>query len=70
MGGCRGVCGVYMGCRRETHANNALRANQLDQLVLDAALCVALAVGLEVAQVAHVALLIARRAVGLVVRVD
>jgi hypothetical protein len=51
-------------------AKNALGADQLDELVRDGALGVALAVGLEVAQVADVALAVGGRAVGLVVRVD
>lgn len=55
---------------RITYANDALGANELDQLVLDAALGVALAVGLEVAEITDVTLLVAGGAVGLVVRVD
>ena len=51
-------------------ANDALGANQLDQLVCGAALSVALAVGLEVAQVTDVALVVFGRAVRLVVGVD
>jgi hypothetical protein len=51
-------------------AEHALRADQLDELVRDAALGVALGVGLEVAQVADVALAVRRGAVGLVVGVD
>jgi hypothetical protein len=51
-------------------AEHALRADQLDELVRDAARGVALGVGLEVAQVADVALAVARGAVGLVVGVD
>jgi hypothetical protein len=51
-------------------ANNALGANQLDQLVGDAALSIALAVGLEVAQVTDVALVILGSTVGLVVGID
>jgi hypothetical protein len=53
-----------------TYANDAVRSDELDQLVLVAALSVALAIGLEVAQVADMALLIARSTVGLVVGVD
>lgn len=53
-----------------TYANNALGANELDQLVLNAALRITLTVGLEVAQVADMALVVLRSAVGLVVRVD
>lgn len=51
-------------------AKNALRADQLDELVRHAAGGVALGVGLEVAQVADVALAVAGGAVGLVVGVD
>ena len=53
-----------------TYANDALRANELDQLVLNASLCVTLGVGLEVTQVTNVALLVAGGTVGLVVGVD
>jgi len=51
-------------------AQHALRADQLDELVRDAALGVTLAVGLEVAEVADVALAVGGGAVGLVVGVD
>lgn len=37
-------------------AENALWADQLDELVLDRALCVALAIGLEVSEIADVTL--------------
>jgi|SRR5690242_5397116 len=53
-----------------TYANDALGANELDQLVLDAALGVTLAIGLEVTEVTNVALLVVGGTVGLVVRVD
>lgn len=53
-----------------TYANDALGANELDQLVLNAALGVTLAIGLEVTEVTNVALLVAGGTVGLVVRVD
>jgi hypothetical protein len=53
-----------------TYANDALGADELDQLVLDAALGVTLAVGLEVTEVTDVTLLVAGGTVGLVVRVD
>ena len=53
-----------------TYANNALRANQLDQLIIDAALGIALAVGLEVTQITNVALVIFGSTMGLVVGVD
>lgn len=49
---------------------HALRADQLDQLVTDRALRIALAVGLEVPEVSDVALAVGGRAVGLVVGVD
>lgn len=51
-------------------AEDALRADQLDELVRDGALGVALGVGLEVAQVTDVALAVGGGAVGLVVGVD
>lgn len=51
-------------------AEHALRADQLDELVGDGTLGVALAIGLEVTEVANVTLAVARRAVGLGVRVD
>ena len=51
-------------------ANDALGANQLDQLVRGAALSVTLTVGLEVTQVTNVALVVFGRAVRLVVGVD
>ena len=51
-------------------SKNALGADQLDVLVRDGALGVALGVGLEVAQVADVALAVGGGAVGLVVGVD
>lgn len=53
-----------------TYANNALGSNQLDELVGNAALGVALGVCLEVAQVADVTLLVPGSTVGLVEGVD
>lgn len=53
-----------------TYADDGLGADQLDMLVLDAALGVALGIGLDVAQVANVAVLVGGSTVGLVVRVD
>lgn len=53
-----------------TYANDGLGPDQLDVLVLDRALGVALGIGRDVAQVANVAVLIGRRTVGLVVGVD
>lgn len=54
----------------ETYADDAVLADELDQLVGDGALCVALAVGLEVAQVTNVAVLVLGGAVLLAVGVD
>jgi hypothetical protein len=54
----------------KTYADDALRSDQLDQLVGVASLSVALAVGLKVTQVADVALLVFGSTVGLVVGVD
>jgi hypothetical protein len=51
-------------------AEDALGADQLDELVADGALGIALAVSLEVAQVTNVALLVLGGTVGLAVRVD
>ena len=51
-------------------AKDALRADQLDELVGDRALSVTLAIGLEVAQVTNVALVIFGGTVGLAVGVD
>lgn len=51
-------------------AKDALGSNQLDELVRDRALCIALSVRLEVAQVTDVALRVRRGTVGLAVRVD
>jgi hypothetical protein len=53
-----------------TYANDALGANQLDQLIRGAALSITLAVSLEVAQVTNVALVVFGGTVGLVVWVD
>ena len=51
-------------------AEDALGADQLDELVGDGALGVALAIGLEVAQVTNVALVVLGGTVGLAVRVE
>lgn len=56
--------------RRSTYAQDALGANQLDQLVLSGANGVALGIGLEVAQVTDVTLRISGSAVGLAEGVD
>ena len=56
--------------RKKTYANNALRPDQLDQLISVASLSVTLAISLEVAQVTNVALLVVGRTVSLVLGVD
>ena len=61
---------ISAGVDDDGAAENALRADQLDELVGDAALAVALAVGLEVSEVTNVALTVGWRAVGLALRVD
>jgi hypothetical protein len=53
-----------------SYANNALGANQLDELVLDASLSIALPIRLVVAQITHVAFLVGRSTVGRVLGVD
>lgn len=60
---CIWACGL-------TYANNRLRANQLDVLVLDRALGVTLTISSDVAKVTNVAVLIGGSTVGLVVGVD
>jgi hypothetical protein len=55
---------------RKTYADDALGANEFDELVAHGALGVALGVRLDVAEVADVAVLVGRRAVGFAVRVD
>lgn len=54
----------------KTHADDAILSNELDQLISHASLRVTLAVGLEVAQVADVAVVVGGSAVVLVVGVD
>ena len=61
---------VGAGVDDDGAAEDALGADQLDELVGDGALGVALGVGLEVAQVTDVALGVGGGAVGLVVGVD
>lgn len=61
---------VGAGVDNDGAAEDALGADQLDVLVGDSALGVALGVGLEVAQVADVALAVGGSTVGLVVGVD
>jgi hypothetical protein len=54
----------------DTHANDAVRANQLDKRVSDGALGIALGVSLDVSEITNVTGLVRRSTVGLVVRVD
>jgi len=61
---------VGAGMHDDGAAEHALRADELDQLVGHGALGVALAVRLEVAEVADVALAVGGGAVFLAVRVD
>lgn len=53
-----------------TYANDALRADQLDQLICDRALAIPLAVGLEVSKITNMAVLVGGRSVGLAEGVD
>ena len=53
-----------------TYAEDALLANQLDQGIADAALAVALSIGLEVAEITNVALLVCWGSVSLAEWVD
>ena len=65
--------GQYASCRgtgEGTYANDALGADELDQLVLNAALGVTLGVGLEVTKVTDMALLVTGGTVCLVLGVD
>jgi hypothetical protein len=62
------VIGAGM-CNNST-TDDAVGADQLDQVVRHAALGVALGIGLNVAKVAHVAVLVGRAAVRLSVRVE
>ncbi len=61
-GNANGACSTY--------ANDAVGANQLDEAVRDGALGVALAVSLNVAEIANVTGLIGGSTVGLAVGVD
>ena len=61
---------VGAGVDDDGAADDALGTDELDVLVVDGALGVALAVRLDVAEVAHVASLVRRAAVRLAVRVD
>jgi hypothetical protein len=60
--------GRASGC--VTYADDALGSDEFDKLVGHGSLGVALAVGLDVAEVTHMAVLVGRSAVGLAVRVD
>lgn len=53
-----------------TYADNALWSDQLDELISDCALAIALSISLEVSKVTNVTGLIGRSTVGLSVRVD
>lgn len=55
---------------RNSYTDDALRSNELDELVLNGSYSVSLAIGLEVAQVTNVAFLVLRSAVGLGEGVD
>lgn len=61
---------IGAGVHNNSAAEDALWADQLDQLVLDRALCVALAIGFEVSEVTDVALRILWSTVLLAVWVD
>lgn len=61
---------TYPRKKKKTYAENALSTDQLDELVLGGAVGIALGIGLEVAQVADVALSVAGGAVGLAEGVD
>lgn len=58
------------GIFRNTYADNAVWANQLDELVLDGSVGVTLAIGLEVTKVTNMTLLVGWSTVGLGVWVD
>lgn len=64
------ICDNQKGDVECTYANDGLRSDQLDMAVLKSALGVALAIGLEVAKVTHVAILVCTVTVCLVVGVD
>lgn len=61
---------VGAAVRNDGTADDALGTNELDELVLDRALGVAVGVGLDVAKVTNVTGLVAAIAVGLAVRVE
>ena len=62
--------GIWKKEKEETYADDALGADQLDQLVCDTSLRIALTISLEVAQVTDVALLVLGGTVCLVVGVE
>ena len=53
-----------------TYAEDALLANQLDEGITDAALAIALSIGLEVAEITNVALVVCWGSMSLAERVD
>lgn len=59
-----------LGYTECTHANDAVRANQLDKRISDGTLGIALAVSLNVSEITNVTGLVRRSTVGLVMRVD
>jgi len=61
---------VGTGVDNDGAAEDALGTDQLDELVGDGALSIALAVGLEVAEVTNVTLAVGRSTVGLAVGID
>merc|ERR1712159_327700 len=61
---------VSAGVHDNSAADNAVRSDDLDQLVSDRALGIALAISVNVAQVTNVARLVRGGTVGLVVRVE
>jgi len=61
---------LILGLSDSPYANNGVRADQLDKLVLDSGLGVAIAVDSDVTEVTNVTLLVARGAMGLAVGVD
>lgn len=64
------VCLLLEFDRWKSYSNDALGADQLDELVSDGPLGIALTISFEVAQIAYVTFVIRRSTVGLVERVD
>jgi hypothetical protein len=54
----------------KTYADNALRADQLDELVCSGTFAIALSIGFEVSKVAHMADIVSRSTVCLAMGVD